>query len=218
MRGRFPVLCKVYVKDKRPCGIAFGPTVPWLPNLFRDPGAAIRCKGMHLPLQAAPWRLGPAWAACSRPSARRSAALEGFEAARDAHGSLSPCSLRVRSAEWEHRPSCSQSPSFQPHNAVRQAHPLMSSLCFVFLEQDLDQVQLHLEEVRFFDVFGFSEAAGAWQCFMCNNPDKATGERPPSRLLLRSLVPLGFTGTRGPRRSSRPPSSIPGCNSAWRKA
>lgn len=61
----------------------------------------------------------------------------------------------------------------------------MSSLCFVFLEQDLDQVQLHLEEVRFFDVFGFSEAAGAWQCFMCNNPEKASGERalPPFRLL-----------------------------------
>ncbi|XP_044893332.1 ventricular zone-expressed PH domain-containing protein homolog 1 isoform X5 [Felis catus] len=42
-------------------------------------------------------------------------------------------------------------------------------------QKDLDQVQLHLEEVRFFDVFGFSEAAGAWQCFMCNNPEKATG-------------------------------------------
>ncbi|XP_003416179.1 ventricular zone-expressed PH domain-containing protein homolog 1 isoform X2 [Loxodonta africana] len=41
-------------------------------------------------------------------------------------------------------------------------------------QQDLDQVQLHLEEVRFFDVFGFSEEAGAWQCFMCNNPEKAT--------------------------------------------
>ncbi|XP_044107608.1 ventricular zone-expressed PH domain-containing protein homolog 1 isoform X2 [Neovison vison] len=41
-------------------------------------------------------------------------------------------------------------------------------------QKDLDQVQLHLEEVRFFDVFGFSEAAGAWQCFMCNNPEKAT--------------------------------------------
>uniref|UniRef100_A0A8C0P1B6 Ventricular zone expressed PH domain containing 1 n=1 Tax=Canis lupus familiaris TaxID=9615 RepID=A0A8C0P1B6_CANLF len=46
-------------------------------------------------------------------------------------------------------------------------------IMFLF-QQDLDQVQLHLEEVRFFDVFGFSEAAGAWQCFMCNNPDKAT--------------------------------------------
>ncbi|KAM5292078.1 ventricular zone-expressed PH domain-containing protein homolog 1 isoform 2-T2 [Ctenodactylus gundi] len=45
---------------------------------------------------------------------------------------------------------------------------------FTFPQQkDLEQVQLHLEEVRFFDVFGFSEAAGAWQCFMCNNPEKA---------------------------------------------
>uniref|UniRef100_A0A8C5KHV5 Ventricular zone expressed PH domain-containing 1 n=1 Tax=Jaculus jaculus TaxID=51337 RepID=A0A8C5KHV5_JACJA len=39
---------------------------------------------------------------------------------------------------------------------------------------DLNQVQLHLEEVRFFDVFAFSQAAGTWQCFMCNNPEKAT--------------------------------------------
>lgn len=35
---------------------------------------------------------------------------------------------------------------------------------------------MHLEEVRFFDLFGYSEEAGAWQCFMCNNPEKATGE------------------------------------------
>uniref|UniRef100_A0A2I2YWC2 Ventricular zone expressed PH domain containing 1 n=1 Tax=Gorilla gorilla gorilla TaxID=9595 RepID=A0A2I2YWC2_GORGO len=46
-------------------------------------------------------------------------------------------------------------------------------IMFLF-QQALDQVQLHLEEVRFFDVFGFSETAGAWQCFMCNNPEKAT--------------------------------------------
>ncbi|XP_023079141.1 ventricular zone-expressed PH domain-containing protein homolog 1 isoform X2 [Piliocolobus tephrosceles] len=46
-------------------------------------------------------------------------------------------------------------------------------IMFLF-QQDLDQVQLHLEEVRFFDVFGFNETAGAWQCFMCNNPEKAT--------------------------------------------
>ncbi|KAM9697321.1 ventricular zone-expressed PH domain-containing protein homolog 1 isoform 3-T3 [Dama dama] len=46
-------------------------------------------------------------------------------------------------------------------------------IMFLF-QQDLDQVRLHLEEVRFFDVFGFSEAAGAWQCFMCNNPERAT--------------------------------------------
>ncbi|XP_072474740.1 ventricular zone-expressed PH domain-containing protein homolog 1 isoform X1 [Notamacropus eugenii] len=41
-------------------------------------------------------------------------------------------------------------------------------------KKDVDQVQQHLEEVRFFDLFGFSEEAGAWQCFMCNNPEKAT--------------------------------------------
>lgn len=63
----------------------------------------------------------------------------------------------------------------------------------MFLKQALDQVQLHLEEVRFFDVFGFSEAAGAWQCFMCNNPEKASGEA-PHPLLLRILCAPGFTG------------------------
>ncbi|XP_069474543.1 ventricular zone-expressed PH domain-containing protein homolog 1 isoform X2 [Ambystoma mexicanum] len=41
-------------------------------------------------------------------------------------------------------------------------------------KKDLDQVQMHLEEVRFFDLFSFTEEAGAWQCFMCNNPEKAT--------------------------------------------
>ncbi|OXB73416.1 UNVERIFIED_CONTAM: hypothetical protein H355_015144 [Colinus virginianus] len=41
-------------------------------------------------------------------------------------------------------------------------------------QKDLDHVQMHLEEVRFFDLFGYSEEAGAWQCFMCNNPEKAT--------------------------------------------
>ncbi|XP_030072239.1 ventricular zone-expressed PH domain-containing protein homolog 1 isoform X2 [Microcaecilia unicolor] len=41
-------------------------------------------------------------------------------------------------------------------------------------KKDLDHVQLHLEEARFFDLFGFSEEAGAWQCFMCNHPEKAT--------------------------------------------
>ncbi|XP_016155953.1 PREDICTED: ventricular zone-expressed PH domain-containing protein homolog 1 [Ficedula albicollis] len=42
-------------------------------------------------------------------------------------------------------------------------------------QKDLEKVQMHLEEVRFFDLFGYSEEAGAWQCFMCNNPEKATG-------------------------------------------
>lgn len=35
---------------------------------------------------------------------------------------------------------------------------------------------MHLAEVRFFDLFGYSEEAGTWQCFMCNNPEKATGK------------------------------------------
>lgn len=45
----------------------------------------------------------------------------------------------------------------------------------LLLFQDLENVQLQLEEVRFFDLFGYSEEAAAWQCFMCNNPEKATG-------------------------------------------
>ncbi|XP_035302707.1 ventricular zone-expressed PH domain-containing protein homolog 1 isoform X3 [Cricetulus griseus] len=56
---------------------------------------------------------------------------------------------------------------------ISQAPQPWIQIMFLF-QQDLDQVQLHLEEVRFFDVFGFSETAGAWQCFMCNNPEKAT--------------------------------------------
>ena len=74
----------------------------------------------------------------------------------------------------------------------RQTH--LCSLCFVFLKQDLDQVQLHLEEVRFFDVFGFSEAAGAWQCFMCNNPEKATGKSLPPLAAKNHLCPWDLQG------------------------
>ncbi|NXQ25458.1 MELT protein, partial [Alaudala cheleensis] len=43
------------------------------------------------------------------------------------------------------------------------------------LQKDLEQAQLQLEEERFFDLFGYSEEGGAWQCFMCNNPERATG-------------------------------------------
>ncbi|KAM6414419.1 ventricular zone-expressed PH domain-containing protein homolog 1 isoform 2-T2 [Rhynochetos jubatus] len=56
---------------------------------------------------------------------------------------------------------------------VSQQPPLWIHIMFLF-QQDLDRVQMHLEEVRFFDLFGYSEEAGAWQCFMCNNPEKAT--------------------------------------------
>ncbi|MEE6501123.1 hypothetical protein FKM82_004072 [Ascaphus truei] len=41
-------------------------------------------------------------------------------------------------------------------------------------KKDLDLVRMNLEEVRFFDLFGYSEEAESWQCFMCNNPEKAT--------------------------------------------
>ncbi|XP_053842461.1 ventricular zone-expressed PH domain-containing protein homolog 1 isoform X3 [Vidua macroura] len=57
---------------------------------------------------------------------------------------------------------------------VSQQPPLWIHIMFLF-QQDLENVQMHLEEVRFFDLFGYSEEAGAWQCFMCNNPEKATG-------------------------------------------
>ncbi|XP_013868280.1 ventricular zone-expressed PH domain-containing protein isoform X3 [Austrofundulus limnaeus] len=40
--------------------------------------------------------------------------------------------------------------------------------------KDLDILQMQLEEVRFFDLFGYSEEEGSWLCFMCNNPEKAT--------------------------------------------
>ncbi|KFV62567.1 Ventricular zone-expressed PH domain-containing protein 1 [Dryobates pubescens] len=42
-------------------------------------------------------------------------------------------------------------------------------------QKELDHVQRHLEEVRFFDLFSYSKEAGAWQCFMCNNPERAAG-------------------------------------------
>ncbi|XP_037533337.1 ventricular zone-expressed PH domain-containing protein isoform X2 [Nematolebias whitei] len=42
------------------------------------------------------------------------------------------------------------------------------------LRKDLDNLQMQLEEVRFFDLFGYSEDEGSWLCFMCNNPEKAT--------------------------------------------
>ncbi|XP_053729692.1 ventricular zone-expressed PH domain-containing protein isoform X3 [Synchiropus splendidus] len=42
-------------------------------------------------------------------------------------------------------------------------------------QKDLDSLQSQLEDVRFFDLFGFSAEEGAWLCFMCNHPDKAAG-------------------------------------------
>ncbi|XP_051874769.1 ventricular zone-expressed PH domain-containing protein [Pristis pectinata] len=44
----------------------------------------------------------------------------------------------------------------------------------IHYKKDLDSLQMHLAEVRFFDLFGYSEDVGMWRCFMCNNPEKAT--------------------------------------------
>ena len=65
-------------------------------------------------------------------------------------------------------------------------------------QQDLDSLQIHLEEVRFFDLFGYSEEEGGWLCFMCNNPEKATG---------KGLAPAG-KHTKYCRRIERNASSL----------
>uniref|UniRef100_A0A8C1TWN1 Ventricular zone expressed PH domain-containing 1 n=1 Tax=Cyprinus carpio TaxID=7962 RepID=A0A8C1TWN1_CYPCA len=41
-------------------------------------------------------------------------------------------------------------------------------------KKDMDSLQMYLEEVRFFDLFSYSEEEGGWLCFMCSNPEKAT--------------------------------------------
>ncbi|XP_016346373.1 ventricular zone-expressed PH domain-containing protein-like [Sinocyclocheilus anshuiensis] len=40
--------------------------------------------------------------------------------------------------------------------------------------RDVDSLQMYLEEVRFFDLFSYTEEEGGWLCFMCSNPEKAT--------------------------------------------
>ncbi|XP_056621469.1 ventricular zone-expressed PH domain-containing protein [Triplophysa dalaica] len=42
-------------------------------------------------------------------------------------------------------------------------------------KKDVDSLQIYLEEVRFFDLFSYSEEEASWLCFMCRNPEKATG-------------------------------------------
>ncbi|KPP61343.1 hypothetical protein Z043_120573 [Scleropages formosus] len=63
---------------------------------------------------------------------------------------------------------------------------------------DVESLRQHLKEVRFFDLFGYSEEARDWLCFMCNNPEKATGIlfvalRPPCAL---PYLRRGGVGTR----------------------
>lgn len=59
---------------------------------------------------------------------------------------------------------------------VKGAHSFEASITQSMFphKKDLDLVLKHLEEVRFFDLFGYSEETGSWLCFMCNNPEKAT--------------------------------------------
>uniref|UniRef100_A0A4W4G6G4 PH domain-containing protein n=1 Tax=Electrophorus electricus TaxID=8005 RepID=A0A4W4G6G4_ELEEL len=55
-------------------------------------------------------------------------------------------------------------------------------------KKDLDRIQIHLEEVRFFDLFGYSEEEGEWLCFMCNNPEKATVVNQDGRPLMEGKL------------------------------
>ncbi|CAI5694189.1 ventricular zone-expressed PH domain-containing protein isoform X3 [Oreochromis niloticus] len=54
-------------------------------------------------------------------------------------------------------------------------------------KKDLDNLQIQLEEVRFFDLFGYSEEEGGWLCFMCNNPEKATENINAANIQRRAL-------------------------------
>ncbi|XP_024910563.1 ventricular zone-expressed PH domain-containing protein isoform X1 [Cynoglossus semilaevis] len=54
--------------------------------------------------------------------------------------------------------------------------------------KDLDCLQVQLQEERFFDLFGYSEQQGAWLCFMCNNPEKATAVNQEGRPLIEGKL------------------------------
>uniref|UniRef100_A0A3Q3VR22 PH domain-containing protein n=1 Tax=Mola mola TaxID=94237 RepID=A0A3Q3VR22_MOLML len=79
-------------------------------------------------------------------------------------------------------PLCSKDESVQrlaslwEKTQLKGAHsfPMAMTQHATLHRKDLDSLQVQLEEVRFFDLFGFSEEAGGWLCFMCNNPEKAT--------------------------------------------
>lgn len=70
-------------------------------------------------------------------------------------------SVRVLKALWEKA-------------QLRGTHSFETAMTqTIHYQKDLDSLQMHLAEVRFFDLFGYSEEVGRWQCFMCNNPEKA---------------------------------------------
>ncbi|XP_062860989.1 ventricular zone-expressed PH domain-containing protein [Trichomycterus rosablanca] len=55
-------------------------------------------------------------------------------------------------------------------------------------QKELDGVQIHLEEVRFFDLFSYSQDEGGWLCFMCSNPEKATVVNQDGQPLIEGLL------------------------------
>ncbi|KAF5898642.1 ventricular zone-expressed PH domain-containing protein 1, partial [Clarias magur] len=55
-------------------------------------------------------------------------------------------------------------------------------------KKDLDSLQIHLEEVRFFDLFGYSQEVGSWLCFMCNNPEKAAVVNQDGQPLIEGML------------------------------
>ncbi|XP_046720240.1 ventricular zone-expressed PH domain-containing protein isoform X3 [Silurus meridionalis] len=55
-------------------------------------------------------------------------------------------------------------------------------------KKDVDSLQIHLEEVRFFDLFGYSVDQRAWLCFMCNNPEKATEVNQDGQPLIEGML------------------------------
>ncbi|XP_055501305.1 ventricular zone-expressed PH domain-containing protein homolog 1-like [Leucoraja erinacea] len=83
-------------------------------------------------------------------------------------------------AERFHEPLSSQDASVRVLKALWEKAQLRGTHSFetamtqtIHYQKDLDSLQMHLAEVRFFDLFGYSEEVGRWQCFMCNNPEKA---------------------------------------------
>uniref|UniRef100_A0A3P9IIU1 Ventricular zone expressed PH domain-containing 1 n=1 Tax=Oryzias latipes TaxID=8090 RepID=A0A3P9IIU1_ORYLA len=79
-------------------------------------------------------------------------------------------------------PLCTRDKSIQQLAALWEKTQLKGSHSFLMAmtqhitphRKELENLQIQLEEVRFFDLFGYREDQRSWLCFMCNNPEKAT--------------------------------------------
>uniref|UniRef100_A0A3P9KTQ4 Ventricular zone expressed PH domain-containing 1 n=1 Tax=Oryzias latipes TaxID=8090 RepID=A0A3P9KTQ4_ORYLA len=79
-------------------------------------------------------------------------------------------------------PLCTRDESIQQLAALWEKTQLKGSHSFLMAmtqhstphRKELENLQIQLEEVRFFDLFGYREDQRSWLCFMCNNPEKAT--------------------------------------------